>query len=667
MRIPHGLRAALAGQAAPPAPSSDANFENVSLLLHGDGTNGAQNNTFTDGSANNFTITRTGNTTQGTFSPFSPTGWSGYFDGTGDYIDNTSNYLVSSTTSTFTIEAWIYMTAAPTDDANDIPAMISVNCGGGNSSINYMAFGPISNQKLRIRWFDGTSKNAEGSSTLALNTWHHVACSVSSNAIKMFVNGVQETLTGTTTLTNRSGDANGFALGQTFTYANYSGYISNARVVTGTALYTSNFTPPTSPLTAITNTSLLTLQDNRFIDNSANNFAITRFGDTKIEAFSPFNPTAAYSASTHGGSGYFDPIGDRIYCTPSNLTDEFTIEGWWYANAFPTSSPAAFFGNWSTGCLLRYTNHGWIEWYMPGASGSAAYTLTTGQWYHMAVSRDSSNVVRVFANGVQLFSLTGSASITMTNFCIGAENTSSGDKWNGYISGFRILNGTCLYTSGFTPPTAPPTAITNTNLLVNFTNGGIIDNASKNVLETVGNAQISTSVKKYGTGSMYFDGTGDYLYKPSDNMTSLGGDFTVEAWLYRAVSGVLHPIINVGDYNGSTGIVFYVSSGNALAIYTNNALAMSGGTISATTWTHVAMVRSGTGSGNMKLYVDGVSVGTPATNTATFSGRLQAGADFYNSTITNYFNGYIDDLRITKGVARYTANFTPPTEAFPDL
>ena len=64
---------------------TDPYFENVTLLLHGDGTNGGQNNTFIDGSSNNYTITRNGNTTQGSFNPYG-TFWSNYFDGSGDYL-----------------------------------------------------------------------------------------------------------------------------------------------------------------------------------------------------------------------------------------------------------------------------------------------------------------------------------------------------------------------------------------------------------------------------------------------------------------------------------------------------------------------------------------------------------------------------------------------------
>jgi len=70
----------------PASGAVDPYFYSVTSLLHGDGTNGAQNNTFLDSSTNNFTITRNGNTTQGSFSPFSQTGWSNYFDGSGDYL-----------------------------------------------------------------------------------------------------------------------------------------------------------------------------------------------------------------------------------------------------------------------------------------------------------------------------------------------------------------------------------------------------------------------------------------------------------------------------------------------------------------------------------------------------------------------------------------------------
>jgi hypothetical protein len=92
---------------------TDPNFKNTTLLLQGDsGANGAQNNLFLDTSPNQFAITRNGNTTQGSFTPFSlqPGAWGNYFDGS-SYLSNTSpTSVVAAGTSNFTAEFWVYPT-----------------------------------------------------------------------------------------------------------------------------------------------------------------------------------------------------------------------------------------------------------------------------------------------------------------------------------------------------------------------------------------------------------------------------------------------------------------------------------------------------------------------------------------------------------------------------
>ena len=106
------LNAFLTGGAS---EAKDPYWANVSMLLHGDGVNAAQNNTFLDGSTNNFTVTRNGNTTQGSFNPFTPVypydvatnGGSGYFNGTGDYLTVPSNVALAMGTGDFTIECWV--------------------------------------------------------------------------------------------------------------------------------------------------------------------------------------------------------------------------------------------------------------------------------------------------------------------------------------------------------------------------------------------------------------------------------------------------------------------------------------------------------------------------------------------------------------------------------
>jgi len=90
---------------------ADPQFNYVTMLLHGDGTNGGQNNTFVDSSTNNFSITRNGNTTQGSFSPYG-TLWSNYFDGSSKLYRSMSGVTVG--TGQFTAEVWVCLTKAQT-------------------------------------------------------------------------------------------------------------------------------------------------------------------------------------------------------------------------------------------------------------------------------------------------------------------------------------------------------------------------------------------------------------------------------------------------------------------------------------------------------------------------------------------------------------------------
>jgi hypothetical protein len=640
------------GAGTPVVPADDQ-FNYVTMLLHGDGTNGAQNNTFVDSSTNNSTITRNGNTTQGSFSPYG-SNWSNYFNGSSTL--SLADNAVFTLPADFTIEFWFFQTGA-FQDRLIIDKWTEYYVYTRANGVIGLAWGPYNASGM----FGVGGIVQSGSNGFALNTWTHVAAVRNSNTFTLYINGVSvSTATNSATVTDTSAGITIGDYGGGGGYA-FEGYVSNARIVKGTAVYTANFTPSTTPLTAISGTSLLTCQSNRFIDNSTNAFAITPNGTMSVQRFNPFGTSTAYSTSVIGGSGYFDGTGDYLSVpNPQSFapgTGDWTVECWLY----PIS------GNWAIIAGSNfYINNNSGTVYVGDASVDiiTASIPTTNTWTHIATTK-SGSTVRLFYNGTQVGSSTTAMSTSTTTSMVVGGRPSSSISTNGYMGGFRMVVGTAVYTSTFTPPSSPPTAITNTSLLLNYTNGAIFDNAMMNDLETVGNAQISTSVKKYGTGSLAFDGTGDYLYEPSVPTSTLSGDFTLEAWVY-ASSGIGQPIINIGDYIGATGLLFFINSSNALGLYTNNSVIMSGGTISANTWTHVAAVRSGTGSGNVKLYINGTSVGTPATNTSSFSGRLQVGADFYNSTVSNFFNGYIDDLRITNGYARYTANFTAPTAAFSD-
>ena len=653
------LLSAASTQGASPA---DPYFYDVSLLLNGDGTNGSQNNTFLDSSTNNFTITRNGNTTQGSFSPYGNL-WSNYFGGVG-YFKNTTT-LIAQTQSTFSIECSVNLASYTLGSRGNIIGLDSATAG------DYFNFGVNGSGNVLLWWYDGAIKTATSTGTVPLNTWTQIAITVNSNAITFYINGVAS---GTGTLTNRAATQGGFVIGAEYNGNNIlNGYLSNLRV-TNTAITP---TLATAPLTVISGTQLLTCQSNRFIDNSSNAFAITINGTPSVQRFSPFNPTAPYDTSVIGGSGYFD--GSSSYLTsPSNsaytlgATGDFTVECWAYLNGTQgTSAPILLtnYVDWNTGYLtywiLQIRNGNQLNWLDSAGNNAITASSTTAiapnTWNHIAVVR-SGTTITMYINGVSVGTYTGANQVYTGTNALSMGYVSGANYINGYISNARIVKGTAVYTSTFTPPTAPLSAITNTSFLTNMVNAGIPDLAMQNDLETVGNAQVSTSVKKYGTGSLSFNGTSDYLTGQLNTVNNFGsGNFTVEGWIYpNSVS--TNQWIYTTENNASYSFAVYISSSGKLSTRLSSTGSSITTTINGTTtlatgtWYYAAIVRNGT---TVTIYLNGTSDGS-----GTFSGGIGAAVQYPSATVL-FYNGYIDDLRITNGLARYTTTFTPPTAALP--
>ena len=665
------LLSAASTQGAAPA---DPYFYDVSLLLNGDGTNGAQNNTFLDSSTNNFTITRNGNTTQGSFSPYG-SNWSlGGCSSSSDYLQMGSNAGLQLGSGDFTVECWAYFTTVGTPSSGE---NVIMDVRPTSTTGAYFNFG-LSNQT--VYWDNGVFL---ATSTVSLNTWLHIAIVRNSGSTAIYINGSRAT-TPTADSTNYTcGSTNRIANLSYFSSGNrqFNGSISNLRIVKGTAVYTgTSFTVPTAPLTAISGTSLLTLQSNRWIDNSSNAIPISVNGSPSVQRFSPFNPTAPYSTSVIGGSGYFD--GSGAYLTIANGSNiqlgssNFTLEGWIYPTT--VSGVGQFFTlNGSTGgyyaCVLQVVNGQLGTAISKSGSGwdqTPAYgTLIANAWQHVAVSRSGTNFY-YYINGVQVgtFSLSGALYGGTLNL-IGAYTNGTFGYYAGYLCDSKFTIGSALYTgSTYTVPTAPATTGTNTQFLESYTNAGILDLAMQNDLQTVGNAQVSTSVKKYGTGSLSFNGSGSYLQAPSNPIYNFGGDYTIEAWVYFN-STITSAQTIVSNYTGSagaaSGFALYpksVSGTLAFRYFINNGEQIVGTTAPTTgTWYHIAVCRSGSST---KMFVNGTQEGSTYTNSSSYTSTatLKAGS---TDGASEFLNGYIDDLRITNGLARYTANFTPPTSALP--
>lgn len=179
-----------------------------------------------------------------------------------------------------------------------------------------------------------------------------------------------------------------------------------------------------------------------------------------------------------------------------------------------------------------------------------------------------------------------------------------------------------------------------------------------------GNAQISTTEKKVGTSSMAVDGSGDYIITNSaseDFNFGTSTDFTIEGWVYvisGGSSGTSSNWFTTTSRSYYFGLYLgYIAIGNGV---TNISLSYINFAPYLDKWTYVTHSRSGA---NNYIFLNGVLQQTASNASLGSNDSLNIGRDPYFGPL---MNGYIDDVRITKGVCRYTTNFTPPTAAFPD-
>jgi hypothetical protein len=679
-------------------------FKYTSLLIHGDGANGATNNTFLDSSSNNLSINRTGTSTQGSFSPFSQTGWSNYFNGSNpDYMA-----LPTSAATAFggfngnytTIEFWVYQTTSSTSNTNEVfGSSTAVAANGrfyievGNESASAGA-----TSKVLFYWTTstGTADSVTTTAVVPVNQWAHVAIvvnatgSAGSHTVNIYVNGTGQSFTG-----------RDFS-SQTVTYdrlriggnsASYmNGWISNLRVVraaTNRVGYTgSTITVPTTALTAITNTVLLACQSNRFVDNSTNGFPLTSTGTPSVQPFSPFAPSSTYDTSSVGGSMFTGTsgtlgIGSGSITVSSTSaiglgTGPFTIEFWIYQLSHVTGNYANYFG------LNNYTNG--INWsdrvngvdplYIGGTyyNWSPTTNVPLNQWTHMALVRNSSGVFRMFVNGKSVltgtnsYDLGSSAPIAFADTPPGMN--ASGSPTSGYMSDMRITN-TAVYDptqSTCTVPTAPLTAISGTLFLCKATNAAIYDQTARNVFLTAASSsfvtQTSTAQAQFGTGSVQFNGS--YLTAvPSTTSQSLNfgtGDYTIEMWVYVPASGGYQTLCT-NRLSSATNNAFWFGlfTGTLTPAYLvgGGVVITASSSISANTWTHVALCRS---SGTTKMFINGSQVGSASDPYTLTDSGCSFGASYNEGGYG--LVGYMDEIRVTRGYARYTSNFTAPTSAF---
>lgn len=679
-----------------PMPATDTYFNYNNILLKGDGSNSSNNSTITDTSTNALTITRSGLVSPGYHSPYSPSGWSNYFDGT-SYINSTSiSPTLTLGTQDFTLEAWTYFTSF-NNGAYGCPI---ISFGSATASTQFMLrASKTSSSSTSMNWYavfagtyypSGVGTSGTSGGTVYLNRWHHIALVRASGVWTMYIDGVA--VTTNTDSRNIATALNSINIGSDTTPSNgyMGGYISNVRFVLGTAVYTSNFTPPTSALSAVTNTKLLSCQSNRFIDNSTSAYPFTVTGTVSIPSHTPFPPASIYNSSTYGGSLYFTGSPGGITFPGTNLafgTGDFTIEFW--LRSYQAATQINLIWMASSWAIICYNTNSSIYWQAVQGVTSVLFApynnLFDGNWHHVAAVRQS-GAFKLYIDGVVILTGTDTRNYSATNTVTVGKPGSYG-YFVGNMSDIRIVVGTALYSGAntsspnFSLPSSPLTAVSGTQLLIKGNTPGIYDSTAKQVVVTNG-TYISTVQSKYGGSSIYFPGGTSSLYatpittaaaSPLNNTAgTLGnGDYTVEMWTYY--TGSASPANfqclatsrwdSTGtDYSGTWWLGTYTGNLKLCVFDGTSNLGQTSMDLPQNQWAHIALVRY---NNVIKIYVNGVLGLTTATNSTNYtSSELSFGYDRGESAYP--WTGYMDDIRVTRGIARYTAAFTPPTTTFPE-
>jgi len=628
------------------------NSHYTSALITSVGANNAVNNSFDDKSTSDHTITVNGDAHQTTFSPYRHGGYSIYCDGA-NVMDLGFSTLNSGN---WTFECWALV---ETGEA------ILGKYGGGNQ---LEAFGVSGTTGYMYTHTNVGIETPTCNTDLRDGKWHYLVWERYNGTYYYWADGSLETSFSNSETPGATGN---WVLGGVAS-SRFKGKIKEARFSLSTAVYSGSApTTPTEPQTTSNATdAFFTGVGLEIKDYSSNNRSFTVPSAFATAPTSPYD-YATYSATDNGGSMYFDGTGDSIQITGGSdftFTGDFTAECWVYCNAH-TNDYAGILGfshdSQSTGWNVLGRSNGKLHFNV-----GMTYTDTTGslplnQWVHLALVRNgsSSGNCKLYINGVaDATTVTKTGTVTQPTFIqIGQYPGIAARAFNGNIADVRVVNGTAVYTSNFTPTTAPLTAVTNTKLLVQSTDAGIIDKAqSAGFVKLLGNTKSSTTQTKFLSSSMYFDGTGDYIEADDQDIGNFGtGDFTAEGWFYLTASPSNY--ITVAETRGSgastTGWVMAISAGD-FYVYSGAFIGAKGSAISSNTWYHWAFTRSGT---DQKVFLNGTQTGSTYTTARNYTdNNFTIGA---KHDASEFFTGYQSDVRITKGLARYTANFTPPTAA----
>jgi hypothetical protein len=720
-------------------PAQDPLYSNLALHINAEGAAiESGNSTFIDSSASSASNMPTaggsvGFVTQGTFAPHSTTGWGSlYFSNATTTTNTAANIALGSNTGfafgtgQFTIEAWVYVTNFNSN--NTFPIFQATSSTSIGSGMVWFAVTPTT----VIIAQHGSSVSFTPTTTINTSTWYHIAVVRSASNVTVYVNGtsIGSTTTGANgNIFGATFSQSGGLIGYVITPSNANGYISNLRITNGGAVYTTNFTPSTTPLTPIVpaGTCVLLMNGNNaavndlttrmpiFTSNAVISNSTYRFGSRSLY----FNGTNAYAILP--------------YTQFSNIyAGDFTIELW--VNSGNVSVQSATIAQWSQ--IAGNTNAGFVV--MINGSGrpvfywgptatilmTSAVSILANNWYHIAVTRSGNNFT-MWLNGASVATATNSTTftsgngtangtcvvvqpITMGNYIgtsAGVVGASGINYFSGFLDEIKITQGIARYTAAFTPADSPTLAQDGTTGIAinqfyastalqidaNGTNGSTSFTDSSrynNTIAVQGGATISAVNPYLGSGSALFNGTNSAIntaYTSTVGSFSTTNDWTIDFFVkvsaYPAVAYCLFcssaaPGTSYTSAGGLNFIGYMNTTGGIEIEFTNNrstgAFVDPGyvGNVPLNTWTHVAFVYNSTFN-TLRTFVAGIEVGNivmVGMQPAISPARFTIGAidSGYSASPRRFLSGNIDRFRCTLG-QRYNGKFVPdPTSNDPN-
>ena len=371
----------------------------------------------------------------GTYHTDGPFVGAGYveFDGNGGPTSTGSNLEFSSTitlgTGDFTVETWIYNTVA--SQRMEVWQNTSL-IGAFAVSTNFNASDGMNILTRSSPPGSGWSILLRADTELQHNSWNHIAWVRSGGTLTAYLNGVADGNISSSIDSSPLLTIGGWSTGTNYMFG---GNLSNLRIIKGTALYTSNFTPPTKPLTAITNTVLLTCQGNSISDASSSGHTITVNGDATANLGFP---ASAFE---------FDGVDDYVDCGNNSILDvgnNITVNVWFYVNqtaSFETII-AKVVNDYSLGWELDNNSGAFRVTLRPSATqiDLTAGSLSVGNWYMGTMTFDNTTA-RLYLNGVQTGSTTSGGPVTLNStqsLTIGRRV--QGNYYDGNIAQVSIYN-----------------------------------------------------------------------------------------------------------------------------------------------------------------------------------------------------------------------------------